>query len=46
VLGSHSAVLHFCPYHLMTQGKIECWHQTFTNRILLENCCLPADPGA
>jgi putative transposase len=27
----------------MTQGKIECWHQTLKNRILLENYYLPGD---
>ena len=33
------------PYHPQTQGKIERWHQTLKNRILLENygnyieCC-------
>ena len=31
------------PYHPMTQGKIERWHQTLKNRILLENCYLPGD---
>ncbi len=31
------------PYHPMTQGKIERWHQTLKNRILLENCFLPGD---
>ena len=30
------------PYHPMTQGKIERWHQTLKNRILLENHYLPA----
>jgi putative transposase len=25
------------PYHPMTQGKIERWHQTLKNRILLDN---------
>ena len=25
------------PYHPQTQGKIERWHQTLKNRILLEN---------
>ncbi|KZL27493.1 Integrase core domain protein [Pseudovibrio sp. WM33] len=25
------------PYHPQTQGKIERWHQTMKNRILLEN---------
>ena len=27
----------------MTQGKIERWHQTMKNRILLENYFLPGD---
>ncbi len=27
----------------MTQGKIERWHQTLQNRILLENYYLPGD---
>ena len=31
------------PYHPMTQGKIERWHQTLKNRILLENYFLPGD---
>ncbi|MFD0465258.1 IS3 family transposase [Microvirga aerilata] len=31
------------PYHPMTQGKIERWHQTLKNRILLENSFLPGD---
>jgi len=31
------------PYHPMTQGKIERWHQTLKNRILLENYYLPND---
>ena len=34
------------PYHPMTQGKIERWHQTLKNRILLENYFLPGDLGA
>jgi transposase InsO family protein len=34
------------PYHPMTQGKIERWHQTLKNRILLENYYLPGDLGA
>ena len=29
------------PYHPHTQGKIERWHQTLKNRILLENYYLP-----
>jgi putative transposase len=31
------------PYHPMTQGKIERWHQTLKNRILPENYYLPGD---
>ena len=31
------------PYHPQTQGKIERWHQTLKNRILLENYYLPDD---
>ena len=31
------------PYHPMTQGKIERWHQTLKNHILLENYDLPGD---
>ena len=30
-------------YHPQTQGKIERWHQTLTNRILLEHYYLPGD---
>ena len=29
------------PHHPQTQGKIERWHQTLKNRILLENYFLP-----
>ena len=29
------------PYHPQTQGKIERWHQTLKNRVLLENYFLP-----
>jgi transposase InsO family protein len=29
------------PYHPMTQGKIEGWHQTLKNRILLETTSWP-----
>ena len=32
------------PYHPMTQGKIERWHQTLKNRILLEHYYLPRGP--
>ena len=31
------------PYHPQTQGKIERWHQTLKNRILLENYYLEGD---
>jgi transposase InsO family protein len=31
------------PHHPQTQGKIERWHQTMKNRILLENYYLPGD---
>ena len=30
-------------HHPQTQGKIERWHQTLTNRFLLENYFLPGD---
>ncbi len=31
------------PYHPMTQGKIERWHQTLKIRIVLEHYYLPGD---
>ncbi len=31
------------PCHPQTQGKIERWHQTMKNRVLLENYYLPED---
>jgi len=31
------------PYHPQKQGKIEHWHQTLKNRILLEHYFLPSD---
>ena len=31
------------PHHPQTQGKIERWHQTLKNRILLENYYLPGN---
>jgi RNA-directed DNA polymerase len=31
------------PYHPQTHGKIERWHQTLKNRILLEPYYLPGD---
>ena len=43
-LKSH-AITHIrgAPNHPMTQGKIERWHQTMKNRVLLENYYLPGD---
>src|SRR6201993_3116682 len=41
--GQNMAHIHGAPYHPMTQGKIERWHQTLKNRILLENYYLPSD---
>jgi putative transposase len=35
--------IHGAPNHPQTQGKIERWHQTLKNRILLENYFLPGD---
>ena len=32
-----------CPDHPQTQGRIERWHQTLKNRILLENCYLQGE---
>ena len=36
---------HVCgaPHHPQTQGKIERWHQTMKNRVLLENYFRPGD---
>ena len=31
------------PFHPQTQSKIERWHQTMKNRVLLENYYLPGD---
>ena len=31
------------PFHPQTQSKIERWHQTLKNRVLLENYFLPGD---
>jgi len=31
------------PFHPQTQGKIERWHRTMKNRVLLENYYLPGD---
>jgi RNA-directed DNA polymerase len=41
--GQNMAHIRGAPYHPMTQGKIEGWHQTLKNRILLENYYLPGD---
>lgn len=38
--------VHGAPMHSQTQGKIERWHQTLKNRILLEHYFLPGDPEA
>jgi transposase InsO family protein len=35
--------IHGAPSHPQTQSKIERWHQTLKNRILLENYCLPGE---
>ena len=35
--------VHGKPGHPQTQGKIERWHQTLKNRILLENYYLQGD---
>lgn len=32
---------HGAPFHPPTQGKIERWHQTMKNRVMLENYFLP-----
>src|SRR4051812_5309986 len=36
-----SSIFGGAPYHPQTQGKIERWHQTLKNRVLLENYYLP-----
>ena len=35
--------VHGAPFSPQTQGKIERWHQTLKNRVLLENYFLPGD---
>jgi transposase InsO family protein len=43
-LGSQKmAHIRGAPFHPQTQGKIERWHQTLKNRILLEHYYLPGD---
>jgi putative transposase len=39
----HMSHVRGAPYHPQTQGKIERWHRTLKNRILLENYYLPGD---
>src|SRR6185436_17828278 len=41
--GAGMAHMRGAPNHPQTQGKIERWHQTLKNRILLENYYLPGD---
>jgi transposase InsO family protein len=41
--GKGMAHVRGAPYHPQTQGKIERWHQTLKNRILLENYFFPED---
>jgi putative transposase len=41
--GAGMAHVRGAPNHPQTQGKIERWHQTLKNRILLENYYLPGD---
>ena len=41
--GQNMVHIHGAPYHPMAQGKIERWHQTQKNQILLENYYLPRD---
>jgi putative transposase len=40
---NHMSHVRGAPFHPQTQGKIERWHQTLKNRILLENYFLPGD---
>ncbi len=39
----HMSHVRGAPFHPQTQGKIERWHQTLKNRILLKNYFLPGD---
>jgi putative transposase len=41
--GRGMAHIRSAPCHPQTQGKIERWHQTLKNRILLEHYYLPSD---
>ena len=42
-MGAGQSHVRGAPFHPQTQGKIERWHQTMKNRILLENYFLPGD---
>ena len=42
-LGNAGEHVRGAPYHPQTQGKIERWHQTMKNRVLLEHYFLPGD---
>ena len=42
-LRGESSIAELCRREGQTQGKIERWHQTLKNRILLENYYLPGD---
>jgi len=43
-LGEHKiAHIRGAPCHPQTQGKIERWHQTLKNRIMLENYYFPSE---
>jgi putative transposase len=43
-LGAHELTpIRGKPYHPMTQGKIERWHRSLKNRILLEHYYLPGE---
>lgn len=41
--GQKMAHVRGAPFHPQTQGKIERWHLTMKNRVLLENYYLPGD---
>ena len=40
---NHMSHVRGAPLHPQTQGKIERWHQTLKNRVLLENYYLPGE---
>lgn len=43
ILAQNMSHVRGAPCHPQTQGKIERWHQTLKNRVLLENYFLPGD---